>query len=563
MEQKEEIAQKLLLGFDDLDLAIMHKFWLRNAGLKTVADIVRHTEADFKKKFGHRTVLNVKDILTSMNLTFGMDVGAYIEEPPKESFLYKITSAIIGGAIGDALGVPYEFKKRDTFKATDMIGGGTHNQPVGTWSDDTSLTLCLMENIVEGGDCDALMRKFSDWHKNGYMTPHGKCFDDGHTTFAAIKVFGKGTPANQCGQSGEDDNGNGSLMRIAPVALMNIENYSLGSRLENIKKYSSITHAHPRAVLGCILYSEYLRLVYFWKSKDVTGILCDIAHSPRFGGIYDWMPECQSEFSHYKRILEGDIYKLKRDDIQSDGYVVHTLEAALWCFLKNDNFKDTILEAVNLGGDTDTTAIVAGSMAGLYYGLNDDKGIPMEWRRSLAKREGIYKLCHRFYTKITQGTFTDQRDGRTYKTVKIDDMIWFAENFNYEGEGKYDFETANKICPEGWHLPSFAEWNGLIEYVCHTGEKSLDFYFTKDTDEVVGIYLKAKEGWKDYYGKSINGEDSFGFAALPGGSFWWSATKCTDENLVWTFSLSDDSDEVERYNTWLGDKLSVRYVKDE
>jgi len=572
MEQKEEIAQKLLLGFDDLDLAIMHKFWLRNAGLKTVADIVRHTEADFKKKFGHRTVLNVKDILTSMGLTFGMDVGAYIEEPPKESFLYKITSAIIGGAIGDALGVPYEFKKRDTFKATDMIGGGTHNQPVGTWSDDTSLTLCLMENIAEGGDCDALMRKFSDWHKNGYMTPHGKCFDDGHTTFAAIKAFGKGTPANQCGQSGEDDNGNGSLMRIAPVALMNIENYSLGSRLENIKKYSSITHAHPRAVLGCTLYSEYLRLVYFWKSKDVTGILCDIAHSPRFGGIYDWMPECQSEFSHYKRILEGDIYKLKRDDIQSDGYVVHTLEAALWCFLRNDNFKDTVLEAVNLGGDTDTTAIVAGSMAGLYYGLEN---IPEEWRKSLAKYDEIIKLCSRFYSKITWGTFTDQRDGKIYKTVKIDDMTWLAENFNYEGEGKYDFETAKKICPKGWHLPSFGEWNGLIEYVCYTGENSLDFYIPKDSDEEAGRYLKAKEGWKDHNGKSGNGEDTFGFAALPEGSsnfqgpsiglygLWWSATKCDDENLVWTFSMRHDSDEVQRCNTWLGDKLSVRYVKDE
>jgi len=255
-----------------------------------------------------------------------------------------------------------------------------------------------MENIVEGGDCDALMRKFSDWHKSGYMTPHRKCFDDGHTTFAAIKTFRKGTPASQCGQTKESDCSNGSLMRIAPVVLMNIENYSLGSRLENIKKYSAITHAHPRAVLGCILYSEYLRLVYFWKSKDVTGILCDIAHSPRFGGIYDWMPECQNEFSHYKRILEGDIYKLKRDDIQSGGYVVHTLEAALWCFLKNDNFKDTVLEAVNLGDDTDTTAMVAGSMAGLFYGL---ESIPEEWRKTLAKHDEIIELCKKYAAKIT------------------------------------------------------------------------------------------------------------------------------------------------------------------
>jgi hypothetical protein len=223
MEQKEEIAQKLLLSIGDLDIAIRQRFFLQNVGINTVADVVRHTEADFGKKFSPGIVIKIKDLLTSMDLTFGMDVGAYIEEPPKESFLDKIVSTIIGGAIGDALGVPYEFKDRDTFKATDMIGGGTHNQPAGTWSDDTSLTLCLMENIVEGGDCDALMRKFSDWHKNGYMTPHGKCFDDGHTTYAAIKTFRKGTPASQCGQTKESDCGNGSLMRIAPVALMNIE----------------------------------------------------------------------------------------------------------------------------------------------------------------------------------------------------------------------------------------------------------------------------------------------------------------------------------------------------
>jgi len=401
MEQKEEIAQKLLLDFEDLGIGIMQKFWLHNAGIKTIADIVRHTEANFKKKFGHRTVLNVKDILTSMDLTFGMDVGAYIEEPPKESFLNKITSTIIGGAIGDALGVPFENQKRDTFKATDMIGGGTHKQPAGTWSDDTSLTLCLMENIVEGGDCDALMRKFSDWHKNGYMTPHGKCFDDGHTTFAAIKAFRKGTPASQCGQTKESDCGNGSLMRIAPVVLMNIENYSLNSRLENIEKYSAITHAHPRAVLGCTLYSEYLRLVYFWKSKGVRGILDDMAFSYRHGEFcrYHYKDTTyESEVSHYKRIFSDDFVNLKRDDIQSGGYVVHTLEAALWCFLKNDNFKDTVLEAVNLGDDTDTTAMVAGSMAGLFYGL---ESIPEEWRKTLAKYDEIIELCKKYAAKIT------------------------------------------------------------------------------------------------------------------------------------------------------------------
>jgi len=447
-----------------------------------------------------------------------------------------------------------------------------------------------MENIVEGGDCDALMRKFSDWHANGYMTPHGKCFDDGHTTFAAIKAFRKGTPASKCGRTGEEDNGNGSLMRIAPVALMNIENPSLYSRIEIVEKYSGITHAHPRSVLGCILYTEFLRLLYFRKDKYAAlGTLPEIVSSGNYPGIC--YTEYASELSHYDRILYGDISKLKREDIQSDGNAVHTLEAALWCFLRNDNFRDTVLEAVNLGKDTDTTAMVAGSMAGMFYGLNSDKSIPEEWRRSLAKFEGIVTLCHRFETKITQSTFTDPRDGKTYKTVKMGEQIWMAENFNHETEGSayynddpvygekygqlYDFETAKRVCPVGWHLPSTAEWCGLTNYVDYCADSSLDFHITQTDENDAGRYLKAKQGWNDYYGKSGNGEDTFGFAALPGGSYnfkgsavglyglWWSATKCEDDNeLAWSFSMDHNDDGVQEHNTWIGDKLSVRYVKD-
>jgi len=553
-----EFLKKMLWDIEDAAFAVRINYWFRQIGIYKIADLVRHTEEDLIRKLPRPGAIHwIKSELAEHNLTLGMDVSARIKEikeacnsiekiiKPKRLIEYVI-STIIGGAIGDALGVPFENQKRDTFKATNMIGyNGVHNQPIGTWSDDTSLTLCLMENIVEGGDCDALMRKFCDWHKNGYMTPHGKCFDDGHTTFAAIKAFGKGTPASQCGQAGEDDNGNGSLMRIAPVAFLNIDNNDFYSRLENVEKYSSITHAHPRSVLGCIIYTEFLRELYITNDKYLA--LDAIRNICKYG--LDANAKYKTELSHYNRILTSDFEKLGRDDIKSDGYVVHTLEAALWCFLRNDNFKDTVLEAVNLGGDTDTTAMVAGSMAGLF----DGESIPDEWCNSLAKFDDIKRLCQRYATKLTQGTFTDQRDGKTYKTVKIGDMIWFAENFNYEGEGKYDFETAKKICPEGWHLPTEDEWNLMTLYASSYADDGL---------ESSGKYLKAKEGWKDYDGESGNGEDLFGFAALPGGSFWWSATKCDDENLVWTFSMSDYSDEVQRGNTWVGDKLSVRYVKD-
>ena len=297
----------------------------------------------------------------------------------------SIISTIIGGAIGDAIGVPVEFKERDTFKVTDMIGYGTHNQPAGTWSDDTSLTLCLIANLTEGGDLEDLMSKFSDWHKSGYMTPHGKCFDDGQTTFKAIAAFRKGTKAHECGQHKESDNGNGALMRIAPVVFLDIPE----SLFDNTYKYSTITHAHPRSILGCLIYTTYLRQLYLGKQKKEA-----------FDAIVKICNEnmhLENELPYYNRILSGEIWNLKREDIKSSGYVVHTLEAALWSFLKHSNFKNIVLEAVNLGGDTDTTGIVAGSMAGMFYGL---KNIPKEWVSSLAKADEIKELCKKFAASL-------------------------------------------------------------------------------------------------------------------------------------------------------------------
>ena len=305
----------------------------------------------------------------------------------------KITSTIIGGAIGDALGVPVEFKPRGSFKVTDMIGYGTYNQPKGTWSDDTTMTLCLMENVIEGGDDEALMGKFLDWMENGYMTPHGKCFDIGGTTSRAIIEFKNGTLANQCGQFGEKDNGNGALMRIAPVVFLNYKMESPQERLATVERYSSLTHAHPRSILGCFIYTECLRQLLLGKEKSQAigkAIeICDTRSS--FEGTM-FEARYENEFSHYSRILNGKIGSLEKDSIRSGGYVVDTLEAALWCFLRNNSYEDTVLEAVNLGGDTDTTAIVAGSVAGMYY----YDAIPEKWISSLAKIDNIKGLCRKF-----------------------------------------------------------------------------------------------------------------------------------------------------------------------
>jgi len=303
----------------------------------------------------------------------------------------RIYSTIIGGAIGDALGVPVEFEPRDTFEVYDMIGHGTYNQPKGTWSDDTSLTLCLMENLIEGGDDKALMEKFFEYLEHGYLTPHGKCFDIGGTTVRAINAFKKGV---KCGQSGENDNGNGSLMRIAPVVFLNIKDDNFDSRLNKVEHYSGITHAHPRSILGCFIYTEYLRQLYLEKEKfEALKIIIELCNKNLINTIY------QIELSEYSRILSGEIGNCKRDAIRSGGYVVNTLEAALWCFLKNDNFSNTVLEAVNLGDDTDTTGIVAGSIAGMYYGLHE---IPDDWINGLVRIDDIKEMCRKFADLINK-----------------------------------------------------------------------------------------------------------------------------------------------------------------
>ena len=305
-----------------------------------------------------------------------------------------VYSTILGGAVGDALGVPVEFRKRDTFKITDMIGYGTYDQPPGTWSDDTSMTLCLVETLIETeGDTRLLMQKFSNWESDGYLAPYNHCFDIGRTTMEAISSFREGKHPDECGGFREDDNGNGSLMRIAPVVFLTVGIEDFNLRLKLVEKFSKVTHAHARSILGCIIYIEILYQLYLGCEKNnVLFVVADIINSM----IND---KYEKEKPHYARILNGSICNLDIKDIRSSGYIVETLEALLWCLLKHDNFQDTVLEAVNLGYDTDTTGIVAGSMAGMYYGLGK-KGIPEKWIKKLAKYKMIEKMCRKFADKI-------------------------------------------------------------------------------------------------------------------------------------------------------------------
>lgn len=245
-------------------------------------------------------------------------------------------SCIYGLAVGDALGVPYEFRERGTFECTGMVDDGTHRQYAGTWSDDTSMALCICSSIkqLKCIDTTDIADRFRRWLEHGDFTCDGYVFDVGVTCQRAISTGVSGKLYNDCG--------NGSLMRTAPLAMLDAVDF------DKVRAVSAITHAHPVATWSCVE-------------------LCDILQMIRNSGT----PAKGDLWHRYGRIASRPTRAVK-----SDGYCEHTLEAALWCFLNTTSYAGCVLTAVNLGGDTDTTAAVAGAIAGVYYGF---EAIPPKW----------------------------------------------------------------------------------------------------------------------------------------------------------------------------------------
>ena len=306
-----------------------------------------------------------------------------------------VKSALFGVAVGDALGVPVEFKPRSYFKdspVTDLIGYGTYNQPPGTWSDDSSLTFCLAESLQHGFNLQDIANNFVKWNQGGFWTAHGSVFDIGMATSAALHKVGRGVPAQQAGGTDEDSNGNGSLMRILPL-LFYIYDKPISERFELTKQVSSITHAHPRSVAACFYYLEFARLLM--QGKDKFEIYNELKSTISI--FFESQEDLTPEITTYERILNDDIFSLEESDILSSGYVVHALEASMWCFLTTDNYKDAVLKAVNLGRDTDTTAAITGGLAGLLYGFDS---IPSHWSENIAKSKDIEQLALRLANSI-------------------------------------------------------------------------------------------------------------------------------------------------------------------
>lgn len=294
----------------------------------------------------------------------------------------RIYAGIMGLIVGDALGVPFEFKQRGTFRCEGMTGYGTYNMPPGTWSDDSSMTLATIDAIAKDkGSIDPhnILDAFAHWVFMGEYTPYGRVFDVGTTTRAALDRYNSGRPWNECGGRDIYSNGNGSLMRILPLAFTEC-------RDQQIIDVSALTHANPISLDACIIYITIAKVLLQGVDLDKAIILA--------AGYTD-LPE-------FYRLMV--LRNLDMEEVESSGYVVHTLEAALWSLLHTDNYRDAVLVAVNLGDDTDTVAAVTGGLAGILYGVGGKEGIPEEWIWKLARVDYIEKLISNFADAVQGGS---------------------------------------------------------------------------------------------------------------------------------------------------------------
>jgi ADP-ribosyl-[dinitrogen reductase] hydrolase len=282
---------------------------------------------------------------------------------------------LLGLAAGDAVGATVEFCPRGSFPAvTDMVGGGKFSLEAGQWTDDTSMALCLATSILErnGFDAGDQMTRYWRWVEEGYLSSNGRCFDVGFTVMSALHAFRRtGNPL--AGSTAENAAGNGCIMRLAPVPMY------WSRSLDDVERFagesSRTTHGAEECIDACRLLGRMIARALAGQSKEAI-LLGDAATFLGRGKI--------------KAIARGS-YRDKRDtQIRTTGYVVDTLEAALWAFHRTETFADAILAVVNLGDDADTTAAVCGQVAGAFYG---ERGIPSQWLNRLSLREEISLLA--------------------------------------------------------------------------------------------------------------------------------------------------------------------------
>ncbi|WP_065501306.1 ADP-ribosylglycohydrolase family protein [Burkholderia stabilis] len=323
-------------------------------------------------KFRNRNPQADRETLQDVQRQIGADCSELID---------RFRGAMLGLAIGDALGTTLEFSSRDSATVTDIVGGGPFHLKPGDWTDDTSMACCLAYSLVRarGFDPEHAMLAFSYWYRFGAYSPTGECFDIGGTTRAALDRFLK-TGNAFSGDSDPHSAGNGSLMRLAPVVLFYTNDFE--KVVHFAAESSRLTHGADEAVDACRFLAALMWGAFSGFSKEE--ILSD-RFSP-LPGYWDRHPLAPA----VERIAHGSYKNKTRDEISSTGYVIDTLEAALWAFYNNDRFESGMLAAVNLAGDSDTIGAVFGQIAGAYYG---ETGIPVRWIVNTHAAHGFYHFA--------------------------------------------------------------------------------------------------------------------------------------------------------------------------
>lgn len=310
-----------------------------------------------------------------------------------------------GFIVGDAMGVPHEFNTRDFMKkhpCYKMNAFGTHNQPAGTWSDDTSMLLATMDGIGKTSiNFEKIMDNFIKWEKYGKYTAGNKVFDIGNTTSRALAKYRIGEDIATCGCKGEFENGNGSLMRIAPITFFLRKNYG-ENFLENKEAYSYIaalselTHAHMTSIIGCGFYVSIMNEIINNKNNNISKIeiiqiACNKIFKTKDFGISDSI-----EIYDFLQNI-NDVKQLQECDIKSSGYVVHTLLSVIWLFLNCSSTKEAIIAGINLGDDTDTIGALIGGLYNLY---NCDNEIDEMYNNEIVNKELANEITMKFAKKM-------------------------------------------------------------------------------------------------------------------------------------------------------------------
>ncbi len=298
----------------------------------------------------------------------------------------RFRGALLGLAIGDAVGTMVEFMSPGTFEpVTDMVGSGPFDLKPGEWTDDTSQALCLAESLVERASFDPQdqMSRYVRWFRDGYWSSNGVCFDIGNTTRASLIEF-ENTGEPFSGPTSPSTAGNGSVMRLAPVPLYYANRPEEAVTLSG--ESSRTTHGAPQSVDGCRYFGGLI--VAAARGATKAEILGDrFTPAGSWEDFAPWHPEMEE-------VARGSFKRRDPPEITGAGYVVRTIEAALWAFYRSDSFAEGLLMVVNLGDDADTTGAVYGQLAGCHHGL---AGIPEKWAERIAYRTEILELAERLH----------------------------------------------------------------------------------------------------------------------------------------------------------------------